>query len=104
VTNDVPIPGNEFASSRTFTKTAAAIRLQPFHGTSNEWLEHLERLTFPALAGRVSTDQLVQFRPQYLRRANTALTEINALHSTTTSATELKSSVERTIEFLRSQQ
>ena len=103
VTNDVPIPGDEFASSRTFTKTAAAIQLQPFRGAAKEWVEQLEKLVFPGVMGRASTDQIVYFRSQYQRRANVALAEINAVHSTTAAVTELKSSIEKTLEFLRSQ-
>ena len=104
VQNDVPPEPDEFTSTRTFTKTAEAIRLAPFHGTADEWVEQLERLASPAITGRVSLEQIAQFRPQYLRRANIVLVEANGLPSMTTTVTQFKSSIEKTIMFLRSEQ
>lgn len=101
VTNDVPIPGDEFASSRTFMKTAAPVRLQPFRGAADEWVEQLQRFVFPALTGRVSREQIVEFRSQYLRRSKIASAEANALPPTTVTVSQFRSSIANDLEFLR---
>lgn len=101
VTNDVPLPGNEFASSRTFTRTGAALRLQSFQGSRMEWLDQLRQLVFPPLSTRVSDQQLAQFRSQYLYRLAIVSGEADLLPRSAPEVEQFKSTLHLTRRMLQ---
>ena len=101
VQNEVPLGADHLAAYRTFTKTREPLGLQPFRGSVAKRVDHLRQLVFPALTGRVSTDQIAQFRAQYLRRVTTVTDELGLLPSGEAEVARLRSSLDLAAQFLR---
>jgi hypothetical protein len=97
----VPLGADHLTAYRTFTKTREPLGLQPFRGSVAKRVDHLRQLVFPALTGRVSTDQIAQFRAQYLRRVTTVTDELGLLPSGEAEVARLRSSLDLAARFLQ---
>jgi len=100
--NDVPLPADELASSRAFTRTSGSLRLSPFHGPRTEWIEQLQNFVYPAaLSAGASDEQRRQFKALYLRRLAIVSGELDVLPGSTPELEQLKSTLHLTRQTLQ---
>jgi hypothetical protein len=101
VENGVPIPGDEHAAIRGMSRNGETLRLQPFRGSVEEWVEQLRRLVYPALSGNVSDEQRDRFRATYVRRMEFAIAELEKLPHGLVQTERLRAALERSAVFFR---
>jgi hypothetical protein len=77
--NEVPLGADHRAMARTFTRTGAALRLQPWAGPVAERVRQLQSLALAPYVGRFTDEQGIQFRITYLKRLDLVEAELAKL-------------------------
>jgi hypothetical protein len=75
----VPAEGRETARRRWFGRNGEIVVMEPFRGTAEEWVEELCKAAWPGFTGRMSSEQVLQFRTPYLARMKRLLSKRNKL-------------------------
>jgi hypothetical protein len=99
--NAVPLGASDHATFRGMSRNGETLRLQPFRGSSVEWVEQLRRLVHPGLSSGVSHQQRDQFRRAYLTRTEVVATELARLPTDLADAMRLRAAVQRDVRFYR---
>jgi hypothetical protein len=99
VHNETAPGASHHAMIRGLSRQNQTARLQPFRGTPAEWVEHLRKLVFPALAAFVSDASRNRFRTLYLGRLEIAAGALAGVPPATPGAHALKVGIEQSTRF-----
>jgi hypothetical protein len=99
--NAYPPEMRETTRVRVFGEDGQDLALEPFRGTSAEWVQQLERAVFPATKGRTSEEQLLPFRVQYLNRVHRVWPEVQRLPQDLADVGRLSRALEADVRLFR---
>jgi hypothetical protein len=102
IQNAYPPDTTETSRVRRFGEDGKDMALNPFQGTSAEWIEELRAAVYPATLGRPSDEQLLKFRASYLNRAVRVRIEVARLPQERRDVEGFSWSLGRTINFYES--
>jgi hypothetical protein len=101
VQNAVELGASQHKATRAFSRSGQSFKLQPFRGSTGEWVEHLRKLVYPGLHAYVSDGHRDEFSAPYLRRIDAVAAELAKIGSDVPEAARLATSMRRSAEFHR---
>jgi hypothetical protein len=102
--NGVQLDASHQASIRSSSHHSQTLKLQPFRGSPDQWVEEVQKMIYPAVHGYVSNPHRDKFGQLYVRRASIALDELSKLPRDSSRAPSLLRAIERSMRFYRGEE